>query len=66
MATRGPGEKTEIEPLIRPAVSKHECLDLKNEKETFVAARKDFAEAEVSTSQLLEDLKVDEEVKTFL
>ena len=32
MATGGPGEKTATKPLIRPAVSKQEGLDLKKEK----------------------------------
>ena len=32
MATRGPGEKTATEPLIRPAVIKQEGLDLNKEK----------------------------------
>lgn len=66
MATGGPGEKTTIEPLIRPAVRKQERLDLKKEKETFVTACKDFAEVEASTSQQPEDFKVDEEVEPFL
>ena len=66
MATRGPGEKTATEPLIRQEVIKKEGLDLKKEKETFVAANKDFAKVEASTSQPPGDLKADEEVKPFL
>ena len=41
-------------------------MDLKKEKEAFITACKDFAEAEASTSQLPKDLKEDEGVKPFL
>ena len=41
-------------------------MDIKKEKEKFIAARKDFTEEEVSTLQPLEDLKIDEEFKPFL
>lgn len=41
-------------------------MDLKKEKETFFVARKDFTEAEASTSQAPANLKADEKVKPFL
>ena len=66
LATRGTGEKVEIEPLIHKAVSKQEGLDLDKEREIFIAARRDFIETEASTSLLPTNLKVDEEVKPFL
>ena len=66
MAIGGPGEETTTEPLIRPTSIKKEGLNLKKEKETFVAVRKDFAKVEESTSQPPEDLKAKEEVKPFL
>ena len=66
MATGGLGETIATETLIWQEVIKQEGLDLKKEKETFVTARKDFAEVEASTSQSTEDLKADEEVKPFL
>ena len=66
MATRGPGEKTATETLIRPVVSKHEGLDLKKQKETSITAHKYLSEAEASGLPPPEDLKADEEVKPFL
>ena len=66
MATGGAGENIATEPLIQQVAIKQEGLDLKKEKETFVAAREDFAEAEASTWQPPRDLKADEEVKPFL
>ena len=66
MATRGTGEKVETESLIRKIGSKQEGLDLEKERETFIATRRDFIGTEASTSLLLANLKVDEEVKPFL
>ena len=66
LATRGPEEEAAMEPMIREAVIKQEGLDLKKGKETFVVARKDFAEAEAATAQAPANLKADEEVKPFL
>ena len=66
MATRGPEEEVAMEPLIRQSFIKQEGLDLKKGKETFVAARKDFAKAEAATTHSPANLKVGEEVKPFL
>ena len=41
-------------------------MDLSKEKETFIAACKDFAKAKASTSQTPVNLKADEEVMPFL
>ena len=63
MATGGAVEKAEVEPLIHKVTVKQEGLDLQKEKETFVAARQNFAKAETPT---LMNLKEDDEVKPFL
>ena len=49
MTTRGAAEKAEVEPRIRKTAIKQEGLDLREEKETFVAAHQDFAKAEAPT-----------------
>ena len=41
-------------------------MDLKNGKETFFIARKDFSEVEAATARSPTNLKADEEVEPFL
>lgn len=66
MATGVDEKKATTEPLIWKATIKQESLDLQNEKETFVATRKDFSKDEEYTSKAPTNLIMDDEVKPFL